>query len=194
MFIMLHDDTNAAGFNLGNAGESHMMDANFNTEFEMTTASLTRNAFGSGTIDGRYYIFGIDIEQDFEAPVLQSGDSTEVDPDANNYGIRVSKEGKSVFSEDLRDFTIHSGTRSPLIHSVDVGTYTTSATVTITHNLGVVPFPMLYWEFNANPGKWVHLSSRAAASTTTTVSFTNNAGATGDRYSLVILKEPLTIN
>ena len=194
MWLILHEDTGGS-FGNGAAGQSHMVDNFLNNFFDMSTTALVHNGDGGATtVKGRYYIFGIDLEKDFTAPIIASStEELDTTSDADLYGIKVAKDGKSVFSTDLRDFTIHSGTRSPMIHSVDSAQYPASA-VTIDHNLGYIPFPFLFWEFNANAPNWQHIPSQSVSVTSTQATFTNSSGGSSDNYSLVLLKEPLSVN
>lgn len=58
----------------------------------------------------------IDLSTDVDYPVLPSvGVNTAYDP---NFGIKISKDNKSVQSKDPRDFVLHSRYRSPLIQAV----------------------------------------------------------------------------
>lgn len=194
MFVILHDDTATGSFGNGAVGESHMINNFLNNLFEMNDSILSHNGLGgASTTVGRYYIFGIDLEQSFTAPIVNSGTNDEVNEDAKSYGIKVAKEGKDVSSDDLRDFTIHSGTRAPLIHSVTYGTHTAATTETIDHNLGYIPFPFYYWK-SQSVGKWIHVPNQSVGVTTTQATVFNNAAGTGDEYALVLLKEPLAVN
>lgn len=193
MFLIFHDDRTTGSFGTGAVGQSHMTNNFLNNLYTANLTTIAHSGLGGATsTTGKCYVFGIDLEKNFTAPIIESGTGDEENTGAKNYGIRVSKDGKDVFSEDLRDFTIHSGTRAPLIHSVTYGTHTAGATVTVTHNLGYIPFPFLYWEYTA--GAWTHIPNQAVAVTTTQAQFQNPAGGTGSHYSLVLLKEPLSVN
>ena len=62
-----------------------------------------------------------------------------------DYGLWVSKEGKSAESTDLRDFTFHSGTRNLLIHQVVAGIVNpTNQRLSYINNL---PYRPIYYVF-----------------------------------------------
>lgn len=62
-------------------------------------------------------IFRNPLNVSYKSDVVHAALVPEGTPDTS-HGIKVSKPGKDVSSKDLRDFTIHSGTRSPLVHEV----------------------------------------------------------------------------
>lgn len=83
------------------------------TEWSVSTSQLVRQS-GSGS--RRYFIFRQNLEENFTAPTLDgSGVQTEVN---NDYGIKISLPGKSVNSNDMRDYALNTGSRSPAIHMV----------------------------------------------------------------------------
>lgn len=60
--------------------------------------------------------YNLDITKDVEYPFIKlPSSSTPTDPD---FGIKMTKEGKSLDSEDLRDYLIHSRCQSPLVLAV----------------------------------------------------------------------------
>jgi hypothetical protein len=64
---------------------------------------------------GHYYVFRNPLNQNFQAPQLNlsappAGTSNE------DFGIKFSKPGRNASSTDLRDFTIHSATRSLMVY------------------------------------------------------------------------------
>lgn len=66
----------------------------------------------------RWNIYRLNIFQDYRSPVpdikLPAAGGVDFD-----FGIKVAKRGRDLQSTDLRDFTIHSRARSPLLHIVD---------------------------------------------------------------------------
>lgn len=105
--------------------------------YGVSTTQLLR-ASGSGS--PRYYIFRLNLETNFIAPTF-GGDSVP-GVSTSDYVFKLSKPGKSSDSSDMRDFSLHSETRSPMVHKVDHGIVTgggSGRTRTVTHNLGYLP-------------------------------------------------------
>lgn len=65
----------------------------------------------------RYYIFRNPLNINFQAPNINLA-ATQQGTNHQDFGIKFSKPGKDVSSTDLRDFTIHSGTKSLQVHQV----------------------------------------------------------------------------
>jgi len=82
-----------------------------------TSSSLTVVFNGMPNTKIRYYIFRLPLNKSFISSTTHLLPVTQGTPDHNN-GIKFAKEGKDITSNDLRDYTIHSGTKSPLIHKV----------------------------------------------------------------------------
>jgi len=134
-----------------NSGESHLINTTV-SEARMTSTelSLTNDFLSTGPVTLRYYIYRIPINQNFTAPIYKTSEIDYLQKD-KDIGIKVMKPGKKYTSTDLRDYNYHSGTRSPMIHSVTYGA-TTNQTFTdpsggsrsgnflrYTNNLGYVP-------------------------------------------------------
>jgi len=195
MFWVHHDDQNF--FATGSASEAHALSGNSSKFFRMDGTNLrymdAPGASAPANTNGYFYVYGVDIETAFTAPIKESGTDDDTTSDSNLYGIKVSKDGKDVNSTDLRDFAIHSGTRSPMIHSVTPGTGNSG---TITHNLGYLPFHMVYYKFNTHT-EWVLLTAASDSGvtvSTTALTFNVSSGGGSDSYSVVIFKDPLTVS
>ena len=162
---------------------------------------IANNSTSNGTY--RYYIFRQPINQDFTGSTASLDDSQTSSVD-RDYGIKVSKPGSTTDSSDLRDYAIHSGTRSPIIHSTQHETKTSSGdfdamTSTLTHNLGYTPLGFAYYrteEFNSNFYNIVTDSAGAGGPAfflgENTIELTVSpidSGSTVD-FSLVCLKDP----
>lgn len=65
----------------------------------------------------QYYIFRNPLNINFQAPVINVA-QVQQGTNHENWGIKFAKPGKSTDSTDLRDFTIHSGTKSLQVHQV----------------------------------------------------------------------------
>lgn len=77
-----------------------------------TTGTLT-----TGNADvGHYYVFRNPLNQNFQAPQLNLSEPP-VGTTNEDFGIKFSKPGRDASSTDLRDFTIHSGTRSLMVYA-----------------------------------------------------------------------------
>lgn len=107
--------------------------------YGVSTSQLVR---GSGSGSPRYYIFRLNLQNNFTAPHIE-GDTSPL-PSVDNYQFKISRDGKSIDSTDMRDFSLHSGSRSPAVHMVSNGfttlnSATNSRERTVSHNLGYVP-------------------------------------------------------
>ncbi len=72
----------------------------------------------SPSVASSYHVkcYNIDLSTDIEYPILKSSDvETTYDPD---YGIKITKEGEDINSDDLRDYILHSRCQSPLVLAV----------------------------------------------------------------------------
>lgn len=70
----------------------------------------------------RTYVTNINLEDNFTSTNTPGDESATTDED---FFIKITKEGKDVSSTDLRDFTVDTTTRSPLVHKIKSGTMTT---------------------------------------------------------------------
>ena len=74
-----------------------------------------------------------------------------------DYGIKVAKEGKSVFSTDPRDYNLWSKYKVLKVDMSGGGTIDVaendSEIVTINHNLGYNPLVLFYWGIASNNDK-----------------------------------------
>lgn len=153
------------------------------------------------TFNIRFYICRLPLDQPFQAPTYRlSGESQGAKKE--NFGVKVLKLGKNSGSTDLRDYTIHSGTRSPQVHSVTTGALGLVAPddyeLTWVNDLGYNP---LFFAFTNNgnvfpefAGQWFgpdnilggqELENPTAVSDLT--AFSVEAGVLG---SIVIFKDP----
>ena len=107
--------------------------------YGVDSSNLARTA-GVDTI--KYFICRLDLTTNFDSPVISGGVGTvEVDRD---YGFKVAKDGKDVNSTDMRDFALHSSTRSPMVQKVDNGLMTNTGgglgyERTVAHGLTYTP-------------------------------------------------------
>lgn len=164
---------------------------------------------GSGTVDYFMVIFRLNLEDAIEKSTINlTGTSDQ--PIGHDFGIKVSKDGKSANSDDLRDFVIHSGTRSPLVHAVYPETYTFSNGETynyvLDHDLGYVPLGYALLRQDDGPsggrvdvGYFQHYGGLAGggaphlfqSSTQSTLQVTNfNGDGVSYTASIIALKDP----
>jgi hypothetical protein len=177
---------------LGNLG-SEVMFVGLSQHVRATTSVLKWTA-GAGTWTGAincyYYIFAQDLEVDFTAPTVNTSDTTADDDD--DYGIRITKEGSDVSSTDYRDYVVHSGTRTSMVHMVTHGSAAGVSTTVVTHNLGYEPVYMVYGKLSGYDG-YLKLGSAddlTITATTTTISFTSFFADAWD-YSVLVLKDKI---
>lgn len=125
-------------------GNSRTCDPFFDgTQFGVNTTEL--KFFGSylrtGAKSFYYYIFRLPLTTNYTAPIVNQTDVTK--SVVENYGFKITKEGKSTDSTDMRDYILHSSCRSPMVHSVKYATSEFNGTdydVTSTHLLSYQPW------------------------------------------------------
>lgn len=81
-----------------------------------TTASLN---IGDNV---RYYVFRNPLNTNFQAPNIALA-SVQQGTNHQDFGIKFAKQNKNTSSTDLRDYTIHSGTKSLQVHQVLTGPF-----------------------------------------------------------------------
>lgn len=104
-----------------------------------------------GTYSFYFYICRLPLTQDFTAPQITG--STVAATENHDYGFKVAKPGKSIDSTDMRDFSLHSSTRSLMIHQVETADMSVSGGFyvrTTTHGLGYIPHGFAYIKPGAN--------------------------------------------
>lgn len=99
----------------------------------------------SGSGSPRYYICRLDLTSAYTAPIIPGAAIPQaVDLD---YGLKIAKPGKSVYSTDMRDFALNSGARSLMVHKV-VPSGTSSSggnyVATIAHGLPYTPITFAF--------------------------------------------------
>lgn len=159
----------------------------------MTDKKLTLTAsafpFASGPAQIYYYIFAIDLDKEFKAPIINVG---AIQGGGGSREFKIAKPGKSVESNNLDDYILHSRARSPLVHSVTPGKVTGGEFI-VTHNLGYSP---MFFAYTKSNGAYSLLSSGSGGSTILSsdkekVRFQENTD--GRQISIVILKDPFEV-
>lgn len=172
--------------------------------FSVDSTTLTRDA-GSDT--PRYFIFRLPLDQDFTASTV-SGTTTPTTVD-RDFGFKITKPGKDTSSTDMRDFALHSSTRSPMVHMVSNGTMVNTGgglgyERTVTHGLGYIPITFAFIKPSTNVigspvGRYmiirpaVGVGSEYYSVDTTSVYITADEGTSytaAPDVSVVVLKEP----
>lgn len=116
----------------------------------------------------------------------------------HDFGMKFTKEGKDLKSTDLRDFTLHSRGRTPLIHSVSVKDWTVTTTEhTAYHKLPYIPLAFGFTTGGAAfPPKGtsypVFPNPQASPGIARGADFITigSDGATSLKTSIIILKDP----
>lgn len=177
----------------GASGKTSMYRNDQRQTIKMDKTKLFLDGFGGNTPqDLRWMIFNVDLEEEFIAPNPEPGLTTDADASRDkDFGIKVSMPGKDVHSTDLRNFSVHSGTRSPLIHSITQHSHSSAQPTTIEHNLGYAPMFFAYFkgadgylhiEFNPESSFGVYASADENEFNMTALS--------GD-FTVVLLKDPI---
>ena len=87
------------------------------------TATFTSvaNVYGTTPVAAgdsvRYYVFRNPLNTNFQASNINLA-QTQQGTNHQDFGIKFAKPGKNTSSTDLRDYTIHSGTKSLQVHQV----------------------------------------------------------------------------
>lgn len=100
-----------------------------------------------GSIQFYYYIFALDLEKNYIAPQIKVGG---IQGESGSNTFKLAKEGKSIDSNRLEDYIIHSKARSPLVHMIknDIcGSDETTYNYVASHNLGYIP---MFFGFSKN--------------------------------------------
>lgn len=149
----------------------------------------------AGVVTGRYYIFRYDNQTTFTAPIVNTA-TVSAGSVVNDYGFKVAKQGKSINSTDLRDYVIHSGTRSPMVHMTGHGSFGGGGgTITVTHDLGYLPLYFTWAKITAfGDSRWQQVLSADDASVTATTTTITFALPYACDYSYLIMKDPLLLN
>lgn len=113
-----------------------------------------------------------------------------------DYGVKITKEGKDIYSTEPRDYVFNSKYGSVKIAMQSPNkTYETvtvnagsNATVTVAHNLGFIPMVMLFTELKPGSGHWYMGGIPVSDPTDRSgaVATINNTGTYVDDTNLVI--------
>lgn len=174
------------------------------SNYSVSSTTLSRS---SGAGSPRYYICRLPLDQNFTADILPGSVSKTIENDS--YVFKLTKPGSNYDSTDMRDFALHSNTRSPMLHKVDHGTMTYTGgglgyERTVAHGLGYTPLVFVFLRPDLNllgldvHGYGIVEPPVGAASKYYTVDPVNvyiTADATAftgavPRVSVVVLKDP----
>lgn len=164
-------------------------------KIDSTKVQVNLSASITTPFTGYLYLFRHNLEQNYQAPIINTSGS--VLGSAGDYGIKVTKAGKDFTSTDMRDYVIHSSTRSPMIQNITNGPLAsngTDFTLTVTHSLTYNPW---FLSFIKRSGQTYYEgffggagSEYLIASGTTVVMHSTASGHTG---SIVVFKDPFQL-
>jgi hypothetical protein len=150
----------------------------------------------------RWTIYRLPLYQDFFSDSDQQA-SISQNAISKDFGMKFAKEGKDLSSTDLRDFTIHSRGRTPLIHAVSTKDWHTGDTRhELKHILSYVPLAFGFTQSGVTSfppfGKTYQVFPNPQANpgigrTNDTV-FIGSDPTTSTKTSIVILKDPFITN
>lgn len=153
----------------------------------------------TGTIEFYYYIFALNLLEDFIAPSFRVGGQ----PSGGSGGtaFKLALPNKETDSGDLRDFAVHSDARSLMVHSVQSKKPTVINAVSeksvFQHGLGYKP---MVFVFHKGPDATKAVASSFDGTTGTTVT-NEDVTVLGDlltfperRDIVVILKDPFNVD
>lgn len=144
---------------------------------------ISTNTFATDNYTIYYFIFDFDITKNYKAPVVKTSPILSNDL-TNDFGIKVLRNDKTnINSSDMRDFSIHSGTRTPLINEITYSNKIEASTtgdyqLRQTLNLDYYPMFVVYTAYNQSSpsyiskdllNKWVYLSGGYGGSEYSTI-------------------------
>lgn len=156
-----------------------------------------------GSTPYRYFIFRQPVNVAYQSPVVKGPLQNPTLAD-NDFGMRFVKDGKELSSKDLRDFTLHSSARSPLLHAVITGNLGALGAGDFAGITGLkwvpdLPYRPVYFVFYSADGTtWNPVSTVSAIpprvnfDTLDKGIVLNAAGLTG-QGSIILLKDPLDL-
>ncbi len=154
----------------------------------------------------RYFIFRLPLTEAFTAPIIPG--NTTLTSFNDDYGYKVARPGKDVSSTDLRDFSLHSSTRSPMLHTVSPGAMVNTGgglgfEYTVPHSLGYTPIAFAFIQPGVNalgmtPGRYFIVRPAIGVAGFSYVADSSSVYVTADNIdftdtpnvSVVILKDP----
>ena len=200
MFWVFNNVTPQFEYNGGASANANRSDFG-NNQVVMSNSQLIWDpilyGLSTGTYQGYYYIFANDLTTQFTAPANNVGGlPAGVSP---NRAFRIAKTGQSVHSTNLKDFVIHSDTRSPLIHSVNPGMVSQqpagSYAFIVPHDLDYVP---MFFGYGLNTDSTYSLLFTGSGGSTVFSADTNQvtfaSGTAGAQLTIVILKDPFLVS
>lgn len=151
-----------------------------------------------------FYVYLLDLTSNYTGPIVNQ--SFQV-PGANidDVVIKVARPNKSISSYDYRDYSIHSGTQSPMIHMIvsQISQTTNSGNQNIqaiiaNHNLGYLPlfFPFVS-DGNGNykfTGNYTQSVPRVFGDTTHTQIELGSSNVTVNPACLIVFKDPYSVD
>lgn len=197
MFWYFANTPLSAWQNSGNVGiqaRSEFMGPMGDGTMEIFNNRLEWKATPFGGSSGRsqlyYYIFALDITKQYTAPIIKLGGISGARGDRV---FKIAKAGKSVDSDNLFDYVIHSRARSPLIHSVNPSPGAVKE-FKVEHKLTYLPM-FFGFEKTANGGYKSMPTGQGGSSSfqsdENSITFTD----TGEKeISIVILKDPFQVS
>lgn len=176
----------------------------FSFAFSIDSTTLSRNI---GARTPRYFICRQPLNENFTASTPPG--TTIVATDNDDYGFKVARPGASVDSTDMRDFALHSSTRSPMIQLIDHAAMSNTGgglgyERTVPHGFTYTPIAFAFINPGANPygvdaGRYTLLPPGPTGvvgayytvdSTNVYVTADNINYVTPPDISVVVLKEP----
>lgn len=159
----------------------------------INSSKLWFNGYVTVPINVKWKIFRRPLKTNYTSKNTNIKDATQViDKD---YGILISRPGKSIASNDKRDFGVRSDVRQLMIAQSGF-TDTPVYEKTVTHNLGFRPMFFLFIESDSTPGDYAMATSASDFYVTATdTRLTWRLYTPPNRnYAYIIFKDTLTTN
>lgn len=183
---------------VGAANRAYMLDGFNANAFGISDTNLQYSSGASGNVTGRYFVFHRELGKNYIAPNVNPGTDAQVtDSNDKDFGIKISKDGADISSTDLRDFGVHSKTRSPMVHSMTSGTKSAGSTpIVVKHDIGYAPAPLVYIKLLSgslfSPARYQMATSAEDSHISSSDTDASVYIPYACEYSIVLLKDPLT--
>lgn len=155
---------------------------------EVVWSNPTTSASPLPSLSVNVKVYNIDITKAVNYPFVKPPSYTL--PYNRDFGIKVVKPNRSIKSDDMRDYVLHSRCPSPALLSVVTGTTTAS----YTNTEGYVAWIFGYASHASGPYRWAGIGAQSSPRL-----FVNKPtqgvfeidGLANDAVSLIVLRDPL---
>ena len=145
-----------------------------------------------------YTVFDLNLKENYQAPNITLETLEGIARRDKDFGIKLAKAGASIDAEDMIAYIMHSGTRSPMVHSVTYGRreggITEQYPVKIKHKLGYQPAYFVFAKISTNPYElWQPIMNASDSFVQSNENELDLYISYECEYSIVILKDPVAL-